>query len=196
MLVLLIVVLTICMLTSRHKLECFWGSHTNEHFDVRQHVPVNNPEQSAKMRVIDEHQNDDVSNDNVKDKCDITTCDTKTCGKQLYPVTNPEFNMREVAKQCLLLEDHLNNTKKRCIDCIKKHFLIIDGLLEEAVSLEKDNEVRNKYRDLFLQWVTIEKNYASNHSDVQNMDEVSKKIRLFRKPLVEQYFDNVSTYSE
>ena len=123
-------------------------------------------------------------------KCEIGGA----CGQNLYPILDPKFNMREAAKQCLLLEDHLNNTKKRCFDCIRKHFLTIDGFLEEAISLEKNNNDRNYYRHLYLNWVKIEKLYAKNPSDTNNLDNVSKNIRYFRKPLVEKYFDQVSEF--
>jgi hypothetical protein len=130
------------------------------------------------------------SNESVK-------CSTKTCGmSNLYPILDPRFNMRESAKQCLLLEDHLNNKKKRCTDCIRKHFLIIDGLLEEAISLEKDNSQRNYYRNLHISWVNIEKQYAKSPSDSNTIDDVSKLIRIFRKPLVEDYFDMISEYDD
>ena len=122
-------------------------------------------------------------------------CSSKSCGiNNLYPILDPRFNMRESAKQCLLLEDHLNNKQKRCVDCIRKHFLIIDGLLEEAVSLEKDINKRDYYRNLYVMWVNIEKQYANSPSDSYTMDNVSKSIRSFRKPLVEEYFDMVSEY--
>jgi hypothetical protein len=128
--------------------------------------------------------------------CDSDTkCDAEKCNKQsLHPILDPSFNMRESAKQCLLLEDHLNNIRKRCYDCIRKHFLIVDGFLEEAVSLEKDNKKREYYRNLYLEWVQLEKLYASNSLNSDHLDDVSKKIRLFRKPLVEKYFDTISDY--
>lgn len=133
--------------------------------------------------------NDKNNNINDKNKCDI-----KKCGDNLHPILDPKYNMREASKQCLLLEDHLNNSKKRCIDCIKKHFLMVDGLLEEAVSLEKDNDLRETYRNRYLEWVKLEKEYVN---DIRNdkMDNISKKIRTFRKPLMEEYFDSVSEYS-
>jgi len=127
-----------------------------------------------------------------KAKCSVKTCGAEANG--LHPILDPEFNMREVAKQCLLLEDHINNKKKRCIDCIKKHFLMVDGLLEEAVSLEKDNIKRDNYRDLYLKWVDIEKEYVNNAKEEYNIDNISKSIRLFRKPLANEYFDLVSEY--
>lgn len=155
---------------------------------------------------IDTHDKEDhsVMNDNNKTnfnietekKCKIgTKCSVQTCGNlNLFPVLDPEFNMREVSKQCLLLEDHLNNKRKRCFDCIRKHFLIIDGFLEEAVSLEKDIKKRDDYRNKFLEWIDLEKEYAKNPTDSGNMDNVSKKIRLFRKPLVEKYFNMITSY--
>jgi hypothetical protein len=134
----------------------------------------------------------------VEQNCEIEkSCTAKTCSTtNLHPILNPTFNMREVAKQCLLLEDHLNNIKKRCYDCIRKHFLIIDALLEEAVSLENNIDKRDYYRNLYLTWVKLEKNYAQNQNDSKHLDEISKKIRIFRKPLVEQYFDTISEYSD
>lgn len=142
----------------------------------------------------------EITNEQTKEpetcKFEEKKCDAKTCGfSDLHPILDPRFNMREVSKQCLLLEDHMNNKKKRCFDCIRKHFLIIDGLLEEAISLEKDNKMRDEYRNLYLEWVKIEKQYSQDSLNENNIDEISKTVRLFRKPLVEKYFDTVSEYN-
>ena len=56
----------------------------------------------------------------------------------LLPIMSPLYNLREICKQIVLLEDHLNQPRKRCPDCIRKHFLTIEALFEEAVSLDKD----------------------------------------------------------
>ena len=56
----------------------------------------------------------------------------------LLPIMHPLYNLREVCKQTALLEDHLNNERKRCQDCIRKHFLTIEALLEEAISLDNN----------------------------------------------------------
>jgi hypothetical protein len=48
---------------------------------------------------------------------------------------DPRFNMREVAKQLLLLEDHLTQPQRRCNDCIRKHFAMAEALSEEAMTL-------------------------------------------------------------
>lgn len=143
--------------------------------------------EASKEELPSKENNSSCTKDDSSEKCSI-----KTCGMGLFPILDPEFNMREVAKQCLLLEDHMNNNKKRCLDCIRKHFLIIDGLLEEAISLEKDNTKRNTYRNLFLQWIELEKEFT--HTNLNNLDEISKKIRLYRKPLVETYFNKIQMY--
>lgn len=129
-------------------------------------------------------------------ECDITTkCSADTCGSEsLHPILDPKFNMREVAKQALLLEDHLNNLKKRCYDCIRKHFLIVDGLLEEAVSLEQNVDFRSVYRQRYMNWLALEKQYSNNPLDSNNLDNLSKSIRMFRKPLVAEYFDLIREY--
>ena len=49
---------------------------------------------------------------------------------------DPKFNAREIVKQSWLLEDHLITPQKNCCDCIKKHFLALEGLAEEAAALE------------------------------------------------------------
>ena len=133
-----------------------------------------------------------TNNTDNNEKCSLASCGNT----KLHPILDPKYNMREASKQCLLLEDHLNNTKKRCYDCIRKHFLVIDGLLEEAVSLEKNNDKRTYYRDLHSNWIKFEKKFSKNPNNSENLDDISKEIRTFRKPLVEKYFDEVSNYED
>lgn len=54
----------------------------------------------------------------------------------LLPVMDPRFNLREIAKQMILLEDHLAQERKRCDDCIRKHFAFIEALAEEGCGLD------------------------------------------------------------
>jgi hypothetical protein len=62
------------------------------------------------------------------------SCDVKSCGA-LDPVSDPKYNMQQIVKQSILLEEHLTNKNKRCRDCITKHFQHIIGLAEEAQML-------------------------------------------------------------
>lgn len=57
----------------------------------------------------------------------------------LLPVMDPLFNLREACKQMCLLEDHLLQPRKRCIDCVTKHFLTLEALFEEAASLDHED---------------------------------------------------------
>ncbi|KAG5181017.1 hypothetical protein JKP88DRAFT_246486 [Tribonema minus] len=57
----------------------------------------------------------------------------------LVPVMHPYQNLHDVLKQFALLEAHLFDPRRRCLDCINKHFLTIQGLLEEARSLITDD---------------------------------------------------------
>jgi len=79
--------------------------------------------------------------------------------KNLLPILNPLFNMRELCKQSILLEDHLFQTRKRCDDCVTKHAMGIEALAEEAITLDKENKyckvlqslpdkIRNLIKDL------------------------------------------------
>jgi hypothetical protein len=61
---------------------------------------------------------------------------------------DPKFNIREVVKQLILLEDHLANKEKHCVDCITKHALAAEGLAEEAISLDTKDEFSDLLRPL------------------------------------------------
>lgn len=54
----------------------------------------------------------------------------------MLPITNPLYNVRELAKELTLLEDHLYHPPKRCPDCIRKHLLRAEALAEEAITLD------------------------------------------------------------
>lgn len=59
-------------------------------------------------------------------------------GRVLAPLMEPEFNVREVVKNMILLEDHLFHDNRRCPDCVRKHCLTIEAYLDEAFSLDKE----------------------------------------------------------
>ena len=98
---------------------------------------------------------------------------------------NPLFNMREVCKQCILLEDHLFQTKKRCEDCIKKHCLTMEGLAEEAITLDKNNEYDLDKLQLPDKIRTISRRYINGEDPVL----IAQSLRQIRKPLMNKYFD-------
>jgi hypothetical protein len=57
----------------------------------------------------------------------------------LRPLQEPAFNLREVAKHLILLEDHLLHADRRCPDCIWKHLLTAEAFADEADTLDGAN---------------------------------------------------------
>jgi hypothetical protein len=117
-------------------------------------------------------------------------CDAKSCGA-LDPVSDPKYNMQQIVKQSILLEEHLTNKNKRCRDCITKHFQHIIGLAEEAQMLATTkcdkypllNESVVIYNNLFNEWF-------NNRNNELKILEISEKLRIHRKKLIAIYFFN------
>lgn len=111
-------------------------------------------------------------------------CKAKTCGA-IDPVSNPDYNMKQIIKQSILLEEHLIEVRKRCRDCIIKHFLHIQGLHEEALMLAGDNaskypllvETTDFYNDKFNEWLKSEEYLKT-----------AEELREMRKKLVAEYY--------
>jgi hypothetical protein len=107
--------------------------------------------------------------------------------ESLLPVLDCRFNLREICKQCILLEDHLSHDKKRCYDCCIKHFLAIEGLSEEAVTLDKEAkykdvlcEIPDKVRQIQKFW------YEDPES---NSHQASQMLRELRKDFMQKTFN-------
>lgn len=97
----------------------------------------------------------------------------------LLPVMDPTFNMREICKQSILLEDHLSQTEKRCYDCCIKHFLTIEALAEEAITLDVNQKHKDKLQDLPARVRKLQKMW---HEDPDSHShKVSQQLRLLRK---------------
>jgi hypothetical protein len=115
-------------------------------------------------------------------------CDVKSCGA-LDPVSDPKYNMQQIVKQSILLEEHLTNKNKRCRDCITKHFQHIIGLAEEAQMLASNrcnkyplmNESVAIYNDLFNEWFKY-------RSDEKRVLDIADRLRIHRKKLIAIYF--------
>lgn len=103
---------------------------------------------------------------------------------------DPKFNMREVMKQLILLEDHLFHENKHCRDCITKHFMTIEAYLDEAQTMKTDD-------------TETQKDVASMLPDIKNLShkclsaykekrspayvEIGNKLRLLRKKYQQKY---------
>lgn len=109
------------------------------------------------------------------------------CGG-ILPVTNPWYNLREICKNTILLEDHIFQRSKRCKDCIKKHFLTIEGLAEEMVTLDKTQQLK-EYYGLADQIRNIEKEYIERDKKGKSIIEIAQKLRIMRKSLMVKCFE-------
>lgn len=107
--------------------------------------------------------------------------------KKLLPIMNPMYNMREWCKQCVLLEDHLTQPRKRCNDCITKHQLTLEGLSEEAMSLDKDNKYSEIIKDIPEKCRELQKRLA-NGEDHHTISQEYRKIRKFLMPKCKNFF--------
>ena len=136
------------------------------------------------------NSNNNINNNmnQCNDKCSTKSTDgCKSCSS-LLPVLEPRFNMREICKQSILLEDHLFQKEKRCHDCICKHFLTIEGLAEEAITLDKEHKHPDLV-DLPQKIRVIEKNYLNNYTDPKQPAITGQELREIRKGYMQQCFD-------
>jgi hypothetical protein len=155
------------------------------------------------FRNITSHENfvpmgTDAMNDVVPTEptCGGATASQPTCGGQggcisatgskLLPVLDPCFNMREICKQCILLEDHLFQNEKRCTDCIKKHFLCLESLSEEAITLDKKNEYNFSKLQLPEKLRNLQKRFWRENEEPE---VIAQELRQIRKPLMAKYYD-------
>jgi len=123
-----------------------------------------------------------IRNQNSPKKLSSPMCTSNECA--LFPVTDPAFNLRETAKQMLLLEDHLTNYGKQCAQCIKKHCLTIEAYLEEALCLDCDNRYTSEINDLLNNFKNIERDFVNG---IPN-SKLSQDLRTLRKKIHVKYF--------
>jgi hypothetical protein len=100
-------------------------------------------------------------------------------------LSTAEFNVREVTKQLLLLEDHMFDVTKRCNDCIKKHLMTVEALSEEAVTLDSQCIWCDKSRWL----ATKAREWMTRVLDQEDLNLVAQDIRMVRKGLLELIAD-------
>jgi hypothetical protein len=102
----------------------------------------------------------------------------------LLPIFEPLHNAREIAKQLVLLEDHLIQPNKHCPDCIRKHLLTAEALAEEAVSLDKKGDHRAFFCDAVKQIRQISKGFLKK----QDRGELQQSARQLRKAMSKHGF--------
>lgn len=118
-----------------------------------------------------------------------TKTKTKEIETELLPVLDHRFNLREICKQLCLLEDHLCQKSKRCIDCCIKHFLCVEALAEECISLYTDMKNDDEISTLPDRIRSIEKKWLENPSE--NALQCSQLLRAIRKQYMEKTFGSI-----
>jgi hypothetical protein len=73
------------------------------------------------------------------------------CAKNHLEVLDPQFNIKESLKNVLLLKNHILIPGNMCLQCCRKHSMLIEAFLEESFSLDK----QNKYQKLVLNNIKI-----------------------------------------
>lgn len=110
----------------------------------------------------------------------------------ILPVLNPEFNFREIVKNSILLEDHLNHPGKQCGDCIMKHMLALESYADELLSLSPQSKLidytylktlPSVFRGLQEDWYTARKPL---HEIAQELRQIRKKFMTVSFPVVFQ----------
>lgn len=99
-------------------------------------------------------------------------------------ITDPRFNLREITKQMILLEEHLTQPHKVCMDCIRKHLMCIEGLSEEGMCLDKDQ----KFEIAFQKTYTTAIRAIHAIEDETPLPVVGQSIRKVRKALTKSTF--------
>lgn len=119
------------------------------------------------------------------------TCCGANTGKHeegaMYPLSDPMFNVRECCKEMVLLEQHLNEPRKRCRDCIMKHFLTIEGLLEEANGLDKQRTYQHVLDGKPRRVKVLALQFSKNEDPVR----IAQHLRGIRKELTGESFEHV-----
>ena len=109
--------------------------------------------------------------------------------RRLLPVMRPGQNLREIIKQCIMLEDHLVQPRKRCPDCITKHMLAIEALAEECGSLcGSGSAAESALADRLAQTTRVMQHaWARKPKDEATCRAVAEHTRAMRKQLMRRY---------
>lgn len=98
----------------------------------------------------------------------------------VYPdLKTARFNLRAACKELVLLEVHLKDPQQRCPDCIVKHALTFEALIDEARGLDGAHSYTRLIDDLA--------GFSSDLNDAIRAGtepaSIAYNVRLQRKPL-------------
>ena len=111
------------------------------------------------------------------------------CNKDILPVLDPEFNIREIVKNILLLENHIMHKENRCLQCLRKHSCLIEAFLEEAMTIDKHYKHLKLLKPMPKQVRKIQKMIIGGR---ENYYDIVKELRKMRAKLFDIAFDFVA----
>ena len=109
------------------------------------------------------------------------------CSRDILPVLNPGFNVREVVKNILLLRNHLLIKENRCFQCIRKHSLIIEAFIDEAYSLDKKGKITKMLKPMGKKIRSIQKRLIKD--DRNAYYDMAKQLEKMETVLFDTAFD-------
>lgn len=95
--------------------------------------------------------------------------------------------MRDIIKQLALLEDHMFQPQKRCNDCIRKHFLTIEGLAEECATLCKPAAILPEARAVASNVRVLHHAWEQRPKDGRLTEHIAGRLRKTRKGLMKRF---------
>lgn len=112
---------------------------------------------------------------------------TNSKKRTLLPVLRPCQNMRDIIKQLALLEDHMYHPQKRCADCIRKHFLTIEGLAEECSTLCNPRAILPESRSIATKIRVLHHAWEARPKDSVLTEYIAGRLRKLRKCLMRSF---------
>jgi hypothetical protein len=129
---------------------------------------------------------------NTPSTCQLSTVNSvSSCSvnnQKLLPILDPMFNLKEVSKHLILLEDHLFQMGRRCKDCIIKHIYTIEAFLEEAITLDTNGENVKFIENTQMEFKSISNEILDlinqENINTEKIHSLAQKLRNLRKPLM------------
>jgi hypothetical protein len=104
---------------------------------------------------------------------------------ELKPSEAYVYTLNELEKNLALAELHLKQfsekTKYFCLDCLRKHLIIIEGLAEEGINFTEDETEKKKFSKI-AEFVKLVKPKLSSIDEAVAFD-LADKLRIIRKSL-------------
>jgi hypothetical protein len=92
-------------------------------------------------------------------------------------VHDPWHNVREACKEALLLERHLFHRSQFCEDCVTKHLLTMEALLEEAVTLDTTGKMCDVLQALIQRIWLLQVMYVQGVGDSASLGQAVRRWR-------------------